>query len=158
MRWARRTGRRGRCSASPRARRAWTWSPAPATPRARPPNARRWRWRATIFDDYGPYNGATRLVPGSHRPAMRDAPLDPADEARAVQLSGHAGDILVFAADLLHGASLNPSGARRRSILFGFFAEPRHAAHLATAHLRNVRMATDERFDPVPWPPVAPTA
>lgn len=34
----------------------------------------------------------------------------------------------------------------------------RHAAHLATPHLSNVRMATDERFDPVPWPPVAPTA
>ena len=111
-----------------------------------------------FFDDYGRHNGATRLVPGSHRPAMRDAALDPADEARAVQLCGHAGDILVFDADLLHGASLNPSGARRRSILFGFFAEPRHAAHLATAHLRNVRMATDERFDPVPWPAVAPTA
>ena len=90
--------------------------------------------------------------------APRDAALDPADEARAVQLCGHAGDILVFDADLLHGASLNPTGARRRSILFGFFAEPRHAAHLATAHLRNVRMATDERFDPVPWPAVAPTA
>ena len=89
---------------------------------------------------------------------MRDAPLDPADEARAGQLSGHAGDILMFDAHLLHGASLNPIGARRRSVLFGFFAEPRHAAHLATAHLRNVRMATDERFDPVPWPPVAPTA
>lgn len=111
-----------------------------------------------FFDDYGPGNGATRLVPGSHRPATRDAPLDPADEARAVQLSGHAGDILVFDADLLHGASLNPSGARRRSILFGFFAEPRHAAHLATAHLRNVRMATDERFDPAPPPPVAQPA
>ena len=24
-----------------------------------------------FFDDYGPHNGATRLVPGSHRPAMR---------------------------------------------------------------------------------------
>lgn len=111
-----------------------------------------------FFDDYGPDNGATRLVPGSHRPATRDAPLDPADEARAVQLSGHAGDILVFDADLLHAASLNPSGARRRSILFGFFAEPRHAAHLATAHLRNVRMATEERFDPAPPPPVAQPA
>ena len=33
-----------------------------------------------FFDDYGPHNGATRLVPGSHRPATRDAALDPADE------------------------------------------------------------------------------
>lgn len=101
-----------------------------------------------FFDDYGPDNGATRLVPGSHRPASPDAPVDPGDEARARQLSGRAGDILVFDADLLHGASLNPSGARRRSILFGYFAEPCYAGHLDSAHLRNVRMDTRERFDP----------
>lgn len=101
-----------------------------------------------FFDDYGPDNGATRLVPGSHRPASPDASVDPDDEARALQLSGRAGDILVFDADLLHGASLNPTGARRRSILFGYFAEPRYAEHLDTAHLRNVRMDTRERFDP----------
>ena len=101
-----------------------------------------------FFDDFGPHNGATRLVPGSHRPAPGDTPADAADEARALQLSGDAGDIVVFDADLLHGASLNPSGARRRSILFGYFAESRYDAHLATAHLRNVRMDTRERFDP----------
>ncbi|KRA40131.1 phytanoyl-CoA dioxygenase family protein [Pseudoxanthomonas sp. Root630] len=101
-----------------------------------------------FFDDYGPDNGATRLIPGSHRPGAHDAPVDAGDEARAVQLAGAAGDILVFDADLLHGASVNPTGARRRSILFGYFAEPRYAAHLDTAHLRNVRMDTRERFDP----------
>jgi hypothetical protein len=100
-----------------------------------------------FFDDYGPHNGATRVVPGSHRDRDADA-VDPADETRAVQLTGQAGDIVVFDADLLHGASLNPSGARRRSILFGYFAEPRYPAHLQTAHLRNVRMDTSERFDP----------
>jgi len=101
-----------------------------------------------FFDDYCPENGATRLVPGSHRPAPDAPPVDLADESHAVHLDGHAGDILVFDADLLHGASLNVSGARRRSILIGYFAESRHAAHLATAHLRNVRMNTSERFEP----------
>ncbi|MBW8850318.1 MAG: phytanoyl-CoA dioxygenase family protein [Xanthomonadales bacterium] len=101
-----------------------------------------------FFDDYGPDNGATRLVPGSHRPAPDAPPFDLADESRAVQLSGQAGDILVFDADLLHAASLNRSGAQRRSILIGYFAESRHAAHLASAHLRNVRMDTSERFEP----------
>ncbi|MFZ2752872.1 MAG: phytanoyl-CoA dioxygenase family protein [Lysobacteraceae bacterium] len=101
-----------------------------------------------FFDDYGPENGATRLVPGTHRPEPDEPPFDLNDESRCMQLSGTAGDILVFDADLLHAGSLNPSGARRRSILIGYFAEPRYASHLETAHLRNVRMQTSERFDP----------
>lgn len=101
-----------------------------------------------FLDDYGPDNGATRLVPGSHRLAA-DAPgvrLD--DESAAVQLSGRAGDVLVFDADLVHAGSLNLTGARRRSLLIGYFAEPLYADHLNTAGLRSVRMDTRERFEP----------
>lgn len=101
-----------------------------------------------FFDDYGPENGATRLVPGTHRPAPGEPPFDLDDESRCLQLAGSAGDILVFDADLLHAGSINPTGARRRSILMGYFAEPRYASHLETAHLRNVRMDTSQRFDP----------
>lgn len=101
-----------------------------------------------FFDDFGPDNGATRLLPGSHRPAPDAPPIDPADESRAIQITGSAGDILVFDADLVHAGSRNTSGARRRSILIGYFAEPCHAAHLATARLRGIRMDTSEMFDP----------
>ncbi|MCJ8203220.1 phytanoyl-CoA dioxygenase family protein [Pseudomonas sp. RGM2987] len=101
-----------------------------------------------FFDDYGPGNGATRIVPGSHRPMPGAPPLDFADEFRSVQLSGCAGDILVFDAELVHAASLNVNGARRRSILMGYFSECLYASHLETAGLRNVRMDTCERFDP----------
>ncbi|MFZ5635901.1 MAG: phytanoyl-CoA dioxygenase family protein [Pseudomonadota bacterium] len=101
-----------------------------------------------FFDDYGPDNGATRLVPGTHRPASRTSTSDHDDESRAMQLSGAAGDVLVFDADLLHAASLNPSGARRRTILIGYFAQSRYASHLETARLRNVRMDAVEWFDP----------
>jgi ectoine hydroxylase-related dioxygenase (phytanoyl-CoA dioxygenase family) len=101
-----------------------------------------------FFDDFGPENGATRLVPGTHRPSADEAAFDLNDESRCIQLSGNAGDILVFDADLLHAATLNPSGARRRSILIGYFAESRYASHLETAKLRNIRMDTSERFDP----------
>jgi ectoine hydroxylase-related dioxygenase (phytanoyl-CoA dioxygenase family) len=101
-----------------------------------------------FFDDFGPANGATRIVPGSHRPVPGAPPCDPDGDAGSTQLTGCAGDILVFDADLLHAASLNQSGARRRSLLIGYFAEPRLASHLATAHLRGVRMETSERFDP----------
>jgi hypothetical protein len=93
-----------------------------------------------FLDDYGPANGATRIVPGSHRPAPDQPPFDFNDASRAVQVSGRAGDILVFDADLVHAGSLNVTGARRRSLLMTYFAGPLHAAHLETAPLRGVRM------------------
>jgi hypothetical protein len=101
-----------------------------------------------FFDDYGPDNGATRLVPGSHRIGHDAPPVEANDQSGAVQLSGRAGDILVFDANLVHAGSLNPSGARRRSLLIGYFAEPLHAAHLKTTGLRSIRMDTSERFEP----------
>jgi ectoine hydroxylase-related dioxygenase (phytanoyl-CoA dioxygenase family) len=102
-----------------------------------------------FFDDYGPGNGATRLVPGSHRPEAGAASLDFNDESRSVQLAGCAGDILVFDVDLVHAGSLNSVGARRRSILISYFSESLYASHLETVSLRNVRMDTSERFEPL---------
>ncbi|WP_225929854.1 phytanoyl-CoA dioxygenase family protein [Pseudomonas botevensis] len=104
------------------------------------------------FDDYGPENGATRIVPGSHRPEPGAPPDDFNDESRSVQLSGAAGDILVFDADLVHAGSLNASGGRRRCILISYFAEPLYASHLQTVGLRNVRMDTSDRFEPADAP------
>ncbi|MBI3821827.1 MAG: phytanoyl-CoA dioxygenase family protein [Planctomycetes bacterium] len=100
------------------------------------------------FDDYGPDNGATRIVPGSHRPLQDEPPFDFADESRSVQLSGAAGDIVVFDADLVHAGSRNSTGARRRSILISFFAEPLYPSHLETVNLRIIRMDMAGRFDP----------
>jgi Phytanoyl-CoA dioxygenase (PhyH) len=100
------------------------------------------------FDDYGPENGATRIIPGSHRPVQGVPPFDFDDESRSVQLSGSAGDILVFDADLVHAGGRNPTGARRRTILIGYFAEPLYASHLETANLRSIRMDGTDRFDP----------
>jgi ectoine hydroxylase-related dioxygenase (phytanoyl-CoA dioxygenase family) len=100
------------------------------------------------FDDYGPENGATRIVPGSHRPDQEAPPFDFNDESRSVQLSGSAGDILVFDADLVHAGSLNSIGARRRSILISYFAETLYASHPETVSLRSIRMDTTDRFDP----------
>jgi ectoine hydroxylase-related dioxygenase (phytanoyl-CoA dioxygenase family) len=99
------------------------------------------------LDDYGPANGATRIVPASHRTAPGAPPFDLADTSAAVQLSGAAGDILVFEADLVHAGSLNVTGGRRRSLLMSFLAEPLLESHRATARLRNVRMAP-AWFDP----------
>lgn len=99
-----------------------------------------------FFDDFGADNGATRLIPGSHRPAPGETIVDPEAERRAQYISGCAGDIFVFDADLLHAGSRNRSGARRRSILIGYFDAQLYDAHLQTAKLRGVRMDTSERF------------
>ena len=106
------------------------------------------------FDDYGPDNGATRLVPGSHRLQSGSPEFDFDDESRVIQLSGRAGDILVFDVDLVHAGSLNPSGARRRSILISYFAASLYELHLQSMDLRDVRMDTRERFSPenMTWP------
>ncbi|WP_460082635.1 phytanoyl-CoA dioxygenase family protein [Pseudomonas sp. H3_H05] len=101
-----------------------------------------------FFDDYGPENGATRIVPGSHRSELGAPPFDFNDESRAVQLSGGAGDILVFDVDLVHAGSLNVIGARRRSILISYFSESLYPSHLETVALRNIRMDTSDRFAP----------
>lgn len=95
---------------------------------------------AMVFlDPYGPDNGATRIVP---RHLDRGEP----DEAQALIQSGEAGDILVFDADLPHGAGLNHSGARRRSLLISFMPEAWRASQDATRTLRHVRMDTEEVF------------
>jgi len=96
-----------------------------------------------FLDDFGPANGATRLVPGTHR---SDDPSDVATHPRAVTLEGEAGDILVFDADLLHGGTRNASGARRRSLLISYFAETMRASHAATQELRGVHMPPSENF------------
>lgn len=98
-----------------------------------------------FLDDYGYENGATRVVPGSHRQTH----LDLNDSSQAMQISGNAGDILVFDADLVHAGSQNISGARRRSLLVSYFADPLYASHLETAQLRSIRMETSW-FDPLP--------
>jgi ectoine hydroxylase-related dioxygenase (phytanoyl-CoA dioxygenase family) len=100
------------------------------------------------FDDYGPANGATRIVPASHRPTAGEPSFDFDDESASVQLAGRAGDVLVFDADLVHAGSLNPSGAHRRTILMTYFAEPLYTQHVETVSLRSVRMDTTDRFDP----------
>ena len=68
------------------------------------------------IDDMNKANGATRLVPGSHR---TDAP-PPDDEAGVVYAEISAGSVIITNAHILHGASANPSGRRRR-VMHGYF-------------------------------------
>ena len=69
-------------------------------------------------DDMNRANGATRLVPGSHK---TDEP-PPEDEAGVVYAEIPAGSVIVINAHILHGASANPSGQRRR-VMHGYFTQ-----------------------------------
>ena len=91
------------------------------------------------LDPFDADNGATQIVPSSHRDDC-----DPS--AEAVTITGDAGDILLFDPEVLHGATTNHSGARRRSLLISYAAVALRDAHEESEALRNVRMETGERF------------
>ena len=102
-----------------------------------------------FLDRYGPQNGGTRVVAGTHRGAGLAAPAGVEHPATRA-LSGEAGDILVFDANLLHGATRNVSGARRRSLLAAYSLVSLRDELAKSRELRSVRMATDEVFEPPP--------
>ena len=91
------------------------------------------------LDRFDADNGATQIVPASHRDDCKA-------ETEAVVITGDAGDILLFDPEVLHGATTNHSGARRRSLLISYAAVALRDQHKATEALRNVRMDTSETF------------
>jgi hypothetical protein len=93
---------------------------------------------AMIFlDPYSSENGATRIVPRSHRADAND---------NGFIVSGQAGDIVVMDANLLHGATTNRSGAPRRSLLVTYADATLRDELCHTEALRGVRMDTRAVF------------
>jgi ectoine hydroxylase-related dioxygenase (phytanoyl-CoA dioxygenase family) len=72
-----------------------------------------------LLDDFTAGNGATRVVPGSHRltvsasDAMPDTSAPHPDE---VKLVAPAGTVVVFNSHLWHGGTLNRTGSPRRAV------------------------------------------
>lgn len=72
-----------------------------------------------LLDDFTMDNGATRVVPGSHRltVSVRDAVTDPAAaHPGEVKLVAPAGTVVVFNSHLWHGGTLNRTSRQRRAV------------------------------------------
>ena len=84
-----------------------------------------------VLDDFTVDNGATRLVPGSHR---WPGPAPDVDRAgrEAVTVVAPAGSVAVFNAHVLHGGTANTTDRPRRAV-HGYFT------------LRHLPQQTDQR-------------
>jgi len=85
-------------------------------PRPHPPVICNTMWAVTDFTEE---NGATRLVPGSHRFDQAPNPLEPHETVAAEM---EKGSVLVWVGSLWHGGGANRTGRRRVGIAMNYCA------------------------------------
>lgn len=101
-----------------------------------------------LMDDFTIENGATRVVPGSHKStqtpteAMGDSSKPHPDE---VVLLGKAGDVVVFNAHTWHGGTLNHTDKPRRA-MHGYFTRRHQPQQLDQQ--RYIRCETWDQLSP----------
>jgi ectoine hydroxylase-related dioxygenase (phytanoyl-CoA dioxygenase family) len=66
------------------------------------------------LDDFTDTNGATEVIPGSHRWGAEESAAP--DDARAVKVTMPAGSVLLFAGTLVHRGGANRSGTTRLAV------------------------------------------
>jgi Phytanoyl-CoA dioxygenase (PhyH) len=69
-----------------------------------------------LLDDFTPENGATRMVPGSHRWRRLPEPEFYAPHPAQQLVLGKAGDVVVMNAHMWHGGTANRTSAPRRAM------------------------------------------
>jgi ectoine hydroxylase-related dioxygenase (phytanoyl-CoA dioxygenase family) len=105
-----------------------------------------------LLDDMCPENGATRLVPGSHRTVglMRDHVADPTSpQPGEIAITAPAGSVVVFNSHCWHSGGRNVSGARRRALLAYYLARDNTDVNWTT-HFQadRLRVTTAARLSP----------
>jgi ectoine hydroxylase-related dioxygenase (phytanoyl-CoA dioxygenase family) len=101
-----------------------------------------------LLDDFTPENGATRVVPGSHRRRALpgDEMTDPtADHPDQIQLTAEAGTVVIFNSHLWHGGTQNQTPNPRRA-LHSYFARRHQPQQLDQQ--TYIRLNTYNRLTP----------
>ncbi len=102
-----------------------------------------------MLDDFTTENGATRIIPGSHRKLgnINDYITDRmADHPEQVHLQGSAGSVAVFNGSIWHGSYINYSGRLRRTLHCAFIARE---FDQQTNQREYLRPETAERLSPL---------
>ena len=85
-----------------------------------------------LLDDLTPDNGATRLVPGTHRgdKLPGDVMADPsAPHPEEILVQGRAGDVFVVNSHAWHGGTMNRTAGTRR-VMHGYFCRRHQSQQL----------------------------
>ena len=105
-----------------------------------------------LLDDFTPENGATRLVPGTHRagrlPAEEmDDPLAPHPDQ--IVLTAKAGTVVVFNGHTWHGGTENRTSVPRRAMTFAYARRDENQQFDVSTHMSKEtydRLTPAERF------------
>ena len=75
-----------------------------------------------MLDEFGPDNGATRVLPGSHLTGRTSSVLADATAPQPgdTLVQGQQGSVCVFSSHLFHGGTLNTTD-KHRNAMHGFF-------------------------------------
>ncbi|SDM83564.1 Ectoine hydroxylase-related dioxygenase, phytanoyl-CoA dioxygenase (PhyH) family [Paenibacillus sp. yr247] len=101
-----------------------------------------------LIDDFTPDNGATRIVPGTHKLAgyPRDYGIDPRERHPQEELIvAPAGSVCVINSHLWHGGTLNRTTKTRRA-MHAYFTAREHQQQLDQA--AYIRKRTYDRLSP----------
>ena len=98
------------------------------------------------LDDFTPDNGATRVIPRSHRLPyeIEDAQAQyDGEHPRQLLLCAQAGALIIYHGNLLHSGTRNASSGSRRSLIMSYI--PRDYPQLCN-QAEYLRLATAKRL------------